>query len=89
MEINARDLSRRLYNSTLERFEYNKRAAINHLRNKAWYFAGKADKYRTCNSPYAQNWSNVYHAYSDAAFTMDYHLELDEEIWDDFDEGWL
>lgn len=74
-------LARRIEKAALARFDGDKRKASRYLQDKASHFAHKSYRYsqNPLLMPYQQAWSNVYKAYSSAAFAMDYWLGVEEE----------
>ena len=67
------ELTSRLYKNVLHRYQGNKRQALAHLLEKRCFYSKKGAV-----------WVGVCKAYAVAAFTMQYHLDLDEE----FDNEW-
>jgi hypothetical protein len=84
----ATPLRRRLEEFALSKFDGNKRLAATYLRNQATFYARKADRYY--GKPLQRQWKVVSRAYSNAAYSLEYWLSVEDGLWesDDFD-GYL
>ena len=74
------DLARRIEQTVMEKFNYDKRAALRYLQEKCLFYACKADMYR--GKPLHEKWRKIYKAYSSAEVAIGYWLSLDQEMED-------
>jgi hypothetical protein len=72
-------LAKRIQHHVMEKFDGDKRKALRYLQPKCLFYARKADQYR--GKPLHEKWREIYQAYSQAEFAIEYWLECDEQFY--------